>query len=242
MAVEILPTTEDGLDESVATTWTPDDMEVERLTISGPRSAVETSYTNYKNIARLTGRIASIDMEKSRGRARMIVNYAREKDGGITADDEAIMELAQASLAKDIVSASYFKTLTNPQISAVRRRIDEQLDVDVAWSDLQKSLYGHILHGQAQYWETVYILRMSWKTAIIRELQIASSDPNTVVELPTLTTAMQTLIDELPTGEWLKRPTVVQSAGNGFYSVQVEYNWADEWSAIYGGTFTGIDA
>lgn len=242
MAVEILPTTDDGLDESVATTWTPDNMEVKRLTISGPKSAVETSYANYKNIARLTGRIASIDMEKSRGRARMIINYGREKDGGITADDEAIMELAQASLAKDIVSASYFKTLTNPQISAVRRRIDEQLDVDAAWSELQKSLYGHILHGQAQYWETVYILRMSWKTAIIRELQIASSDPNTVVELPTLTTAMQTLINELPPGEWLKMPTVVQSVGNGFYSVQVEYNWASQWSVIYGGTFTGIDA
>jgi hypothetical protein len=51
---------------------------------------------------------------------------------------------------------------------------------------------------------------------------------------------MSRLIDDLPKGEWLKKPTVVQSAGNGFFTVRVTYLWAKKWSVVYGGSETGL--
>ena len=242
MAVEILPNTDDGLDEAFEREWSPESLRVETVTETGPTSKLETRWTHYQNLARITTKIASIKMQAKNGRGSLVIRYGRESDIGDRKDDEAIQELAQADLSRDILTATYFATLTNPQIIAVRRAFEEQLGVDSDWNNLQKSLYGHLAHGQTVHWETIYILRMSWKTASIRQLQIASANPNEVAELPALTPTIRALVKGLPEGEWLKRPTQVLGVGQGFYNVQIEYHWAPKWSVIYGGTFTGIDA
>jgi Tfp pilus assembly protein PilN len=71
---------------------------------------------------------------------------------------------------------------------------------------------------------------------------VASANPNTVTALPRLSNALNKLIDSLPTGEWLKKPTTVQNAGRKGWTVTLTYQWAPQWSIIYGGTFTGLDA
>ena len=242
MAVEILPTTDDGLDESVHKIWSPESLKVETVTETGPTSKLESRWTYYQNIARITAKIASIEMQTKNGRGSLVIRYGRESEIGDTSEDVAIQELAQADLSRDILTAPYFNTLTNAQIIAVRTAYEEQLPGDAEWLDLQKALYGHLAHGQTSYWETIYILRMSWKTASIRQLQVASANPNEVATLPDLTPTITALVAALPAGEWLKRPTQVLGIGQGFYNIQVEYHWAPQWSVIYGGTFTGIDA
>jgi hypothetical protein len=105
---------------------------------------------------------------------------------------------------------------------------------------LEQELFGHLVHGQETYIETAYEFRQTWVVESTKALKLASSNANTVQDLPPLGKTLENLIDSLPSGEWLKKPTTCRSLGKNGWEVTVTYQYAKKWSVIYGGSFTGV--
>jgi hypothetical protein len=206
------------------------------------------------------GNIGSIELRTSRGRGSLRVDFTRIWSE-VDPVDQAVQELNAADEVKSIYSAPYFRALDVDIIAHVRAVFEAQLkpvEEDAAttaydilagdgstWGLREAGgkawqLLGHLKIGQETYTDTVYEFVKTWRTSSTGTLRIASSDANTVQKLPALSGVMSRLIDDLPDGEWLKKPTVVQSAGNGFFSVRVTYLWAKKWSVVYGGSETGL--
>jgi len=165
----------------------------------------------------------------ARGRGSVSAVYERVIATFAEPDTTNTQELSAVDVLRPIYLADYFSTLTNANILDVRKYVDDQAAADSGWSTLQKRLYGHLMRGQEEYYETAYVFRETFVSTSEYQLRVASSNPNTVVTLPDLGWKMQSLIDALPSGEWLKRPTVVRYLGRDGFEVSV----------IYGGSFTG---
>jgi hypothetical protein len=109
-----------------------------------------------------------------------------------------------------------------------------------SWGTLMKELRGHLIHGNESFFETGFILRRSMygvKTSQIKATFVAI---NTVVTAPTFKSAMDQLILALPSGEWLYKPPQAEHQGRGRWRITQEWQWAEKWSIMYGGTWTGI--
>ena len=232
---EILPSSSDGTEERLIRQRTPDSGSVETLVVSGPKGAIETLEAQY-NASVLNGSVAGTVAEYARGRGNITVSFIRE-----ATENPAVQMLYSMDLIRDIYAAPYFAVLTDTAIGEVRDVFESQPReaAPSGWSEKQKQLYGHLLRGQDSYYETAYEFRQVWSTGSQQELRIAATGINTVQTLPTLNTVMRRLIGDLPTGEWLKKPTVMYPVGKGLYQVEETYHWAVKWSVVYGGTFTG---
>jgi hypothetical protein len=107
-----------------------------------------------------------------------------------------------------------------------------------------KKLRGHMVHGNESYYETGYILRRSRYGVRSSAILASFEDVNRVVVLPTFKTQMEMLITKLfPSdrpGEWLKRPTQAGALPKGRWRIDEEWQWAEKWSIVYGGTWTGL--
>jgi hypothetical protein len=256
MAPEILPTTDNGIEETLIETVTPEFGSQDTKEYSGPMAAL----IDYRNTFYGADNVASMELRTSRGRGTLRVNFSRVWSE-VDVQDQAVQELNSFDVVRPIESAPYFRTMATDLIASVRDVFDQQLrpseitkaaaahDADAEavglWGaqgdgGLAWQLLGHLRLGQDSYLETAYEFSKTWRSTSTRELGIASGSINRVVTLPTLSGVMARLIDQLPDGEWLKKPTTVQSAGAGFFSVRVSYLWAPKWSVIYGGTETGL--
>jgi len=242
MAYQVLPTSADAVESQVTRTIQPESGQSTVTVFSGPLDELTTLEAHYTSI----GGITSTVLAHSRGRGTLTVTTERESLGLEQDDEGAVQELAQIAVSRDIKTAPYFETLTDEQVSDVLRYIENGVDETgityASFIDLQKSLYGHLLRGQKTYLHTAYELRRTWVTTSTKELRVASDNPNRVVTLPRLSGVIKKLVKSLPAGEWLKKPTVVQSAGLRGWSVSVSYLWSEKWSVVYGGSFTGIFA
>jgi len=238
MAVEILPSTADGLETRLIRQRTPDSGRTETLVITGPKGAVEAQEEAYAALL-LNSTVAGTNAEYSRGRGTLTVSYMRQPDNEL---DDSIQMLYMFDVVRDIFAAPYFASLSDANLCDVRNHYEAQTlgAAPAGWSNAQKYLYGHLLRGQSQYWDTAYEFRKAWVTSSQKELRAAANDVNTVVALPSLNSIMKRLIGDLPAGEWLKRPTTMQPIGKGLYQVETAYLWSVKWSVIYGGTFTGV--
>jgi hypothetical protein len=127
--------------------------------------------------------------------------------------------------------------MTNAQMVVVQERADKYRDADSAWTDLQKQLHYHLVHGTVSYYETNFILRRSTTSARTQEVRASFDGINTVVTPPTLSVGMTQLLNSLPEGEWLKKPPQAQYLGRGRWQVDQSWHWAPKWSKIYGGTW-----
>lgn len=237
---EVLPTSAAAYDVAIEKVIMPNESETETITETGTVAAIATRLAYYKAAAvGLTSDIASIAYRSANGRAAITVAYDR-------VDDDirrlGVQEFYAVDVVRDIKAAPYFASLTNAQTSAVQSNWDARLGPVTEWTDLQKSLYGHMAHGQESYIETAYEFRQTYQTTSNKKIKAATSNPNTVQDLPALTRTLENLVDAVPAGEWLKKPTTVQYAGRKGWTVSLTYQWAPKWSVIYGGTFTGLDA
>jgi hypothetical protein len=214
----------------------------------------------YEAETTIGGNIASMELRTGRGRGTLRVNFRRvwlELDPF----EQAIQELNSFDVVRPIYTSPYFREIKTDLIASVRDVAEQQLkptEVDAAaaahdadpeavgeWGLRSAEgkaweLLGHLQMGMETYVETAYEFTKTWRTTSTESLRVASSDINTVQELPSLSGVMSRLIDSLPVGEWLKKPTTVQSAGGGYFTVRVAYLWAPKWSVVYGGTEDGL--
>lgn len=236
---DVLPSMAAGYDQRTEKVEIPNEGITTTVTETGTVAAIETRLAYYRAQAMLSGDVASLMTSTYNGRASLTVAYEREPSD---IRRLGIQELAAFDVIRDIRCAPYFASLTNKQISDVMASWDDRDGGDViGWDDLEFSLYGHLAHGQESYIETAYEFRQTFQTTSVRKIRKAASNPNTVQDLPVLTETLQNLVDAMPTGEWLKKPTSVTYAGRKGWTVTLVYQWAPKWSVIYGGSFTGLD-
>lgn len=241
---EVLPSSAAGYDQRTDKVEIPNEGITTTITETGTLAAIETRLAYYRAQAMLSGDVASLMTSTYNGRASLTVAYEREPSD---IRRLGIQELAAFDVVRDIKCAPYFESLTNAEVSEVQLSWDNRDGGDICWSPLQSKLYGHLAHGQESYIETAYEFRQTFQTTSVRRIKVASSNPNTVRPLPSLTKTIQNLIDAMPKdkdgndGEWLKKPTSVTYAGRKGWTVTLVYQWAPKWSVIYGGTFTGLD-
>jgi hypothetical protein len=260
MAIEKLPTTADGTEETVTETDTPDFGRQTVREFTGPTAELQTLRDAYKAQTGIDGTVGSLELRTSRGRGSLRVNFQRVWEQ-IDPLDQSVQELNAFDVVRPIYTSAYFRTETAPLIASVRDAAEQQLTpaeveevaaiYDAAagggqtWGTRASAgkawqLLGHLQLGMESYNETAYEFVQTWRSTSTAQLKIASSNPNTVQTLPALSGVMARLIDSLPTGEWLKKPTTVTSVGNGIFAVRVSYLWAVKWSVVYGGTETGL--
>jgi hypothetical protein len=110
-----------------------------------------------------------------------------------------------------------------------------------AWSTLMKELRWAMEHGQETFYETGFTLRRSLYGVRTSAIKATFVGINTVNVTPTFSTRMETLILSLPAGEWLYRPPQAEHMGRGRWRVVQEWQWAEKWSIVYGGTWNGTD-
>jgi hypothetical protein len=240
---EILPSTSDGIEESTTYQWTPDQGEQQIDTKTGAASDLLPLYEQEKIAALFSSTISGIGLQTQRGRGTLTVTNARVIDQGqdpIIAG--GLQELIGVDVVLPIYRAPYFQTLTTAEVAEVRTAIEDGLtnpEGVVSGGNKAYQLFGHLLLGYDSYYETAYLFRRTFRTSRSQQVQLAASNPNTVQNLPQLSTTLQNLIDTLPVGEWLKRTVDVRYLGREGWDVSDSYLWAPKWSIVYGGTFTG---
>jgi hypothetical protein len=238
---DILPSSASGYDTQVGELETADGF-VRTVTESGPVAVIKARRDSYRLVAgNFNSNIAGLDYKEVNGRATLTVNYdTTEAWNSLSVESPSLQELQAVDLVRDIKCAQYFATLTNDQVADVQAAWDARLPTSASWIYGQKALYGHMSHGQENYIETTYEFRQTRRINSSKMLRISMANPNTVQELPDLNSAMSRLVESLPEGEWLKKPTVILNAGKHGWTVTEIYQWAKQWSVIYGGTFTGL--
>ena len=113
------------------------------------------------------------------------------------------------------------------------------------WTTIMKELRWQMTHGVQSYYETGFVFRKSLygvKTSAIGATFIGVNTVyGTIAGMPSpdLSTAMQSLVSSLPTGQWLYRPPQAEHLGRGRWRVTLEWQWAYKWSIVYGGEWNG---
>ena len=239
MAREILPSGGDAVEEheTIVTTFGAGEQRVVTRELPTDLAVAEYDETIERVRAGALVNVAAISLRKQRGRGTLEVAYER-----VLAQeeiDDGTQELYSIEQVRGIESAPYFASLTNAQIVTVRAAWEAREEADAGWVQLQKRLYGHYAHGQEQYLETAYEFRQTWTTTSRSAVVRSATGINTVQTLPSLSATLRRLINAMPAGQWLKKPTSVVSAGRQGWTVTIQYQWAPAWSVIYGGSFTG---
>jgi hypothetical protein len=248
---EKLPAGASGIEETFTRKTTPKFGAQNTYEYSGPTAELEAIETLAARGTFQSENVSEMELRTSRGRGTLRVTCARIWEE-VDTDSQTVQELNAIDVTRSIYVAPYFRTMSLALIASVRKAFENQLTAAeiavVASADswgaaggLPYKLLGHLRLGMDSYNSTAYEFSKTWRTTSTKELKIASSSINTVTTLPTLSGVMLKLVDALPTGEWLKRPTTVTSAGGGWFNVRSSYLWAPKWSVVYGGTETGLD-
>lgn len=255
--------TDASVRETVRKRWTPESGETEERVIRGPAARVEETYTATKALADAGDqRFSGMDYDLTRGRAVLTVRYGREGGAGgdvpmgVGANTSTIEELYSIDIIKDIRQHPAFQTdgpsaLTDAELQAVVDYHNKDYDVQSpvqdddgnlvevgGWTNSQKRLYRMLIHGMDSYYETGFILRRTIYGARNRTVKASFAGINTVIAgYPVrLSSKMNNLLDVLPSGEWLKKPSQCEYLGKGQWRVSEEYHWAEKWHAIYLGS------
>ena len=249
MSVEILPASSDGLETTLTRVTIPGNSTVETKIVTGTRAAILVEEADRIAASAEEG-ISGLTYREQKGRGTLDIQYSRMAVVSNPIDGDSIQELYGVDIVRDILTAPYFKSLTTNEISDIMKLYEARDGLGSGvYSDKEKTLYGHLMHGDDSWVETRYEFRQTWQVSSTKELNQAASNPNTIQALPALNSTMQKLIDSLPEGQWLKKPIQVQQAGRRGWVVSLTYQWAKQWSIIYVGdegygledAFTGID-
>jgi hypothetical protein len=147
--------------------------------------------------------------------------------------------------------------LSDDQVAFVRDCVDRNLtefeiNAEVAkrelsasytwtnWSTGMKELRWHLQRGIETFYETGFILRQSLYGVRTSSIKAAFTGLNTVAAAaPEFDSRMDELIEALPSGEWLIKPVQCEHLGRGKWKVSKEWQWAEKWSIVFGGTLNG---
>lgn len=235
-----------GVGRTDVLTWrgTPDAINAKYETLAAEADMAAS------NIAQLTATIAE-------GRASLVARYGREGGGGsgYPADITIVEELYAVDVVRDIWAAPYFTTdavtlLSDDECAWVLLAVNEKWsEADItenanaswkewgSWTAGMKQLRYHMLHGQESYYETAFVFRRNLYGVRTSAMGLSFANINRVVSAPVPTTALSSLIDTLPSGEWLYKPPQVETLSKGRVRGSLEWHWAVKWSKVYGGTF-----
>ena len=233
---EILPAGADPTQYKLRKSWTPARGDDKTESWTGPRQELEDMYEQARANPNVLAHLSALTLEHSAGKGTFTHVFATLPDPNY----KGIQELLGVDVKRALYRATYWDALPADEVLEVRKAFEDQADPDPAWNLLQDRLYGHLINGQEQYLETAYIFRQTFRSNSIDIIRKSASNPNTVQPLPELSQEMEALIDALPAGEWLKRPTKVRYLGKEGFDVSLEFQWAPEWSVIYGGSFSGL--
>ena len=251
MAREILPTASDGVELTTTKSWVGGAGESTTTKQTGSLDNIETLYEAAKVDAVTNSLISQINFHTNKGKAEVtIIKTPSELDPA--QNETGTQELSAVDVVRPIYAAPYFSVtsaappdgtgaaLTHQEIGDVRRSVEDgNRTVLGGWNAKQQQLFKFIVQGRTTYFDTAYIFRKVFPTSGGVALQRSAANNNTVQPLPTLSTQMSNMIEGLPDGEWLKRPTKVRYLGRQGFEVTEEYHWAPQWSIVYGGTFVG---
>lgn len=233
--------------------------EQKNRTWTGTAADIEERYQALKTEAAAGDTaIRELIATKQNGRGTLIARMQRVSEDIVVGQTEEIItveELYAVDVLKDIVTSPYFSTaeatkVTDDQAAFVRRAVDEtwsQAEITqyapistfrwANWTNGMKELRYHMLHGQESYYETAFILRRTRYAVRTSAIEASFEGINTVVAAPDFDTPMDSLIAALPAGEWLYRPPQADTDGKGRWRITQEWQWAEKWSKVYGGTW-----
>ena len=249
MATEISPSSSDGIETTTTKAWTPDRGEEITERKSGPVDAIDALYAVDKTQGGTDSTISSLNNVSDRGRGTYTIIRVPQTSTGDTYPilEYGIQELIAMDVTRDITQSPYFKTLNYREVRAVVAAIrDDQAEADAGWSAKQATLFRHLAFGVTNYLETAFVFRRTRKVSSTNLVKATMVGINTVTAtltagemtgtFPTLAPALLNLILALPDGEWLKRPPQTRFLGRDGWEVAEEWQWAPEWSVMYGGT------
>jgi len=140
----------------------------------------------------------------------------------------------QVAFVRDCVE----RHLTEGEITAevAKRGLSASL-AWASWSIGMKELRWHLERSIDTFYETGFILRQSLYGVRTSSIKAAFTGLNTVAATaPTFDSRMDDLIEALPAGEWLIKPVQCEHLGRGKWKVSKEWQWAEKWSIVFGGT------
>lgn len=235
---EILPAGKDGTELEEAYEFTVERGERYTATYTGTAAELKDTYDQtVPQVSDGSTSIRSVTYRASQGRGTVVIASEDDPTTG-----NGVQELLGIDVIMPIYRAPYFESLTTETIAEIKIRFDEGIsDITPYYSGTkEKQLFGHLVMGQTSYYETAYVLRRTYNTSNAAAVKLVANDQNTVVELPELAFSIQSLVNTLPSGEWLKRPVQCRYAARSGWVVSDEYQWAPKWSVVYGGTYTGV--
>jgi len=236
-----------GLGESAEYEW------------SGTPGECEVKYDLLKANAIAGNGIEQVRWHNRTGRGTVMYRQARYS--GSAEDPYAeIEEVYAVDVMRDTESADYFTAgtyeLSDDECVWVKLCAEQSYDEDeitayaidadgaavswkqwANWTFAMKQLRYHLIHGAASFVDTAFVARRTRYGVRTSQIKASFDDINRVVDQPNLSSAVDSLLDSFPDGEWLKKPPQADYLKRGKWRVTEEWHWATKWSVIYGGTW-----
>jgi len=230
---------------------------------NGTAAEVEAKYNQLKG-STPDDNISSVTFENNEGRARCMARFEFDEQvddpntlpEGQTNGCSLVEELYAVDVIKDICEAPYWlegTALTDEQIVWIRFVSEERYtEAEITneaptaplewenWSDKMKNLRYHILHGVTSYYETGFVVRRVRTGIRNRGVSVAFTGINRIDTSGaglTFSTYMVRMLQNLPSGQYLKRPPQAEYLGRGKWRVSEEWHYAAEWSVVYNGSW-----
>jgi hypothetical protein len=248
---------------TVRKSWSAGVGETETHQWDWEKDDLSTKYETVKGEAEAGGNIQSIDFDARKGRGTLVVKYGRQgnTNEGFGSDVTIIEELYAVDVMKHIAESPYFSTdssddddsiawviytveqkLNENEITSEALRLNKSSSMEWSnWSSTMKELRYHMLHGAETYYETAFSFRQSKRGVRTSVIEATFQGVNQVLTpagtAPTALTDISTLLGAFPTGEWLYRTPSLEYLSKGKWRVDQEWQWAEKWSKVYGGTW-----
>jgi hypothetical protein len=244
---------------TVRKSWSAGVGETETHQWDWEKDELATKYETVKSEAEAGGNIQSIEFDSRKGRGSLVVKYGRQGNSneGFGSDVTIIEELYAIDVMKHISESPYFSTDSaddDNHVAWVVQAARDKWDTDAItwqahvlekatsyywanWTSTMKELRHHLLHGAETYYETNFAFRQSKRGVRTSVIEATFTNVNQVVAAPTALTDISTLLGAFPTGEWLYRTPSLEYLSKGKWRVDQEWQWAEKWSKVYGGTW-----
>ena len=218
----------------------------------GVYNAVASLYLTYKSVAGFSPAIDSLQLTYEKGMGELTVSWV--EDGPVLWELCSNMQTIQIELHPAFATGGTY-VLTDAEVHAVQTAIalginrnPAQYDKDgvllaapfdgSAFTANQEKLYGFLSRGVDTYYQNAYVLR-STQTCSKRSTLAASYTGVNAVVTTGFSSSANTLIGNIPAGEWLKQAPQVRQVTNRKWNIVQEFWYAPKWSQIlYGGTGT----